>query len=153
MYHDCESVSSGFTCCCSVVKCAQKELKQGSYELGEERNYDSEPEAEETDLKSEASGEFGDGTLCDPNFKYRDANVELQVGGLRSSKLPFLILMLLLQAVNRHFWVHKFMLYKFQGLEAMLNGAPSDREDKRQLLVLNDSAEDIRNMLLVLYSR
>lgn len=65
----------------------------------------------------------------------------------------FLILTLVFQAGNRHFWVHKFMLYQFRGLEARLDEAPADEEDNWRLLVLKDSAEDIRNMLQVLYSR
>lgn len=123
-----------------LVSCAQEEADDDCDESeeedcneSEEEDYDSEPEAEESECESEASGGFGNGTLCDPDFKYDDANVELQAG-------------------NRHFWVHKFMLYQFRGLEARLDEAPADEEDNWRLLVLKDSAEDIRNMLQVLYS-
>lgn len=83
---------------------------------------------------AEVSPEFNLSLPCDPNFRFEDANVDLQAGRL-------------------HFWVHQHMLEDFQGLKARLDRTPEDEEQERKLVALRDRAKDVRNMLLVLYSR
>lgn len=106
-----------------------------------EESEDSESgEAEECgseasgDPESEAAEDPDPEIKCDEDYVFKDANVNLR-------------------AENLQFWLHEHMLEGFARLKSKLDRIVWDEEEEWKVITLEDSAEDVQNMLAVLYSK